>query len=77
MGVGGQCHDPATFPAGMTQCPLYRRLSEPQGWAEWAQKILLPTGMGSPFHPACSESLYRLSYPSQHNFKMVRENTSI
>jgi len=26
MGVGGQCHGPATFPPGMTQCPLYRRL---------------------------------------------------
>jgi hypothetical protein len=77
MGVGGQCHDLATFSPGMTQYPLYRRLGGPQGWAEWARKTLLHTGMGSPFHPARSKSLYLLSYPSPCSFKVVRKNTSI
>jgi hypothetical protein len=33
MGVGGQCHAPATVALGKTRCPLYRRLGGPQGWS--------------------------------------------
>jgi len=44
MGVGGQCHTPATLPPGKTQYPLYRRLGGPQGWSGRVWKILHPPG---------------------------------
>jgi hypothetical protein len=39
-----QHHAPAALPLGKTQYTLYRRLSGPQGWSRWAQKISLPLG---------------------------------
>ena len=35
----------------------------PHGRSGRMQKISIPTGIRSPDRPACSESLYRLSYP--------------
>ena len=43
--------------------PLYRRLGGPQGRYGQVRKNLAPTGIRSPDRPACSQSLYRLSYP--------------
>jgi hypothetical protein len=43
MGVGGQCHVPATLASGKTWYPLYRRLGGPQGQSGWMQKISPPT----------------------------------
>jgi hypothetical protein len=62
MGVGGQRHAPAALPPVMTQYPLYRRLSRPQGRSGRVLKISPPPGFRSPDRPASSESLYRLSY---------------
>jgi len=53
-GMGGQPHAPAALPPGKTRYSLYRRLGA---------ENLAPTGIQSPDRPACSESLYRLSYP--------------
>jgi hypothetical protein len=61
-GVGGQRHAPAALPPGKNRYPLYRRLRGPQGRYGQVRKISPPTGIGSPDHPARSESLYRLSY---------------
>ena len=36
----------------------------PQGRSERVRENLASTGIRSPVRPACSESLYRLSYPS-------------
>ena len=61
--VGGQHHAPAALPPGKTRYPLYRRLGGPQGRSGRVRKISPTTGIRSPDSPACSESLYRLSYP--------------
>jgi hypothetical protein len=40
MGVGGQCHAPATLLQGKeTWYPLYKRLGSPQGLSGWLRKI--------------------------------------
>ena len=44
MGVGVQRHTLATLPPEMIRYPLYRRLGEPQGLSEQAQKIPSPLG---------------------------------
>jgi hypothetical protein len=44
MGVGAQCHAPATLPLGKTRYPLYRRLYGPQGRSGWVWKIMPPPG---------------------------------
>ena len=44
MGVGGQRHDPAALPPGMTRYPLYRRLGRPQGRSGRVRKISPPSG---------------------------------
>jgi len=49
------------LPPGKTRYPLYRRLGGPQGRSGWAEN-LVPTGIRSPDRPACSQSLYQLSY---------------
>jgi hypothetical protein len=56
-----------------TARPLYPRedpvpIVQEAGWAAgsvWtcAKNLGPPTGIRSPDHPACSQSLYRLSYP--------------
>ena len=55
MGVGGQCHAPATLPLGMTQYPLYRKLDGPQGQSGEGKKIcphwdLIPTAQPTASH---------------------------
>ena len=57
MGVGGQPHAPAVLPPGKSRYPLYRM----PVWT--GADNLAPTGIRSPDRPACSESLYLLSYP--------------
>jgi hypothetical protein len=42
MGVGGQCHSPATLPTGQTRYLLYRKLRGPQGQPGLVWIILLP-----------------------------------
>ena len=64
--LGGQRHAPAALPPGKIRCPLYRRLSGPQGRSGRVRKTSPPTGIRSPDRPARSESLYRLSYPGPH-----------
>ena len=66
MGGGGQCHVPAALPPRKTRYPLYRWLGVPHGQSGRVQKISHPTGIRSAEHPACSESLYRLSYPGPY-----------
>jgi hypothetical protein len=51
-------------PGKDTRYQLYRRLGGPQGQSERVRKISPPAGIRSPDRPACSESLYRLSYPA-------------
>ena len=63
MGVADQRHAPVALPPGKVRYPLYRRLGGPQGQSGRVWKISPPTGIRSPDRPACSESLYRLSYP--------------
>jgi hypothetical protein len=54
MGVGGQCHTPATLPQGKeTWYPLYKRLGGPQGRSGWLQKISLLLG----FSPQTVQSI--------------------
>jgi hypothetical protein len=66
-GGGWSTPRPGRFtPRKDTRCPLYRRLCGPQGRSGRVRKISPPTGTRSPDRPARSESLYRLSYPSQH-----------
>ena len=43
----------------------------PQGRSGRVRKISSPTGIRSPDRPACSESLYRLSYPA-HQVQELR-----
>jgi hypothetical protein len=44
MEVGGQRHDPAALPPGMTRYPLYTRLGRPQGRFGRVPKISPPPG---------------------------------
>jgi hypothetical protein len=64
-GVCGQRHPPATLLPGKTWYPFDRRLGWHQGVSGRARKISPTTEIRSPDRPACSESLYRLSYHSQ------------
>jgi hypothetical protein len=75
--VGGRCHALAALPPGKTRYQLYRRLGGPQGQSEQVQKILPPSGIRSPDHPARSESLYQLSYPSPLLQKCTSQNLPI
>jgi hypothetical protein len=58
-------HPGRTLPPGKTRYPLY---VQEAGWAPgpvWTDaENLAPTGIRSPDRPACSQSLYRLSYPA-------------
>ena len=44
MGIGGQRHAPDALPRAKTRYPLYRRLTEPQGWSGRVQKTSPPSG---------------------------------
>ena len=64
-GDGGSASRPGrSLPPGKTRYPLYRRLGGPQGRSGQVRKISPPPppGIRSPDRPACSQSLYRLSY---------------
>ena len=61
-GVSSQRHAPTALPPGKTRCPLYRRLGGPQGQSGRVRKISPPHGIRSPDRPACTQSLYLLSY---------------
>ena len=50
-------------PGKETRYRLYIWLSWPQGRSGRVRKISPPIGIRSPYRPASSESLYRLSYP--------------
>jgi hypothetical protein len=64
MEVGGQRNAPEVLHPGKTRYPLYRRPGGLQGRSGRVRKISPPTGIRYPDRPACSQSLYRLSYPS-------------
>ena len=59
-GVGGQRQAPVALLPGKTRYPFYGWVSE----LVWTgAENLASTGIRSPYRPARSESLYRLSYP--------------
>jgi len=58
-GEGSASRPGRSLPPGKTRYPLYRRLGGPQGQSGQVRKISPPTGIRSPDHPACSQSLYR------------------
>jgi len=58
--VGGQHHALAALPPPERHYPLYMRLGEPRGQYGQARKISPTPG----FDTFCSQSLYRLGYPS-------------
>jgi hypothetical protein len=64
---GGQRHAPAALPPEKTRYPLYRRLGGPQGRSGRVRKIS-PYLDSSPDCSACSQSLYRLSYPGPRKY---------
>ena len=66
--LGGQRQVPAALAPRKTRYPLYRRLGGPQDRSARVRKIVPPTRIRSPDHPARSESLYRLSYPGPHKY---------
>ena len=65
MGVGGQCHGPATLPWERTSTHCIGGWVWPRasldGWGK--PRPPPPTAIRSPDCPDPSESLYRLSYP--------------
>jgi hypothetical protein len=63
-GEGSASRPGRSLPPGKSRYPLYRRLGGPQGRSGQVWKISPPTGIRSPDRPACSQSLYRLSYPA-------------
>ena len=63
MGVGGQRHAPAALPPGKDPVPIVQEAGWAPGPVWTGAENLAPTGIRSPDRPACSESLYRLSYP--------------
>ena len=63
MGFGGQRHPSAALPRESPGTIVLET-----GWASgsfWtgAENLTTPTGIRHPNRPACSELLYRLSYP--------------
>ena len=69
MVVGGQRHAPAALPRETDPVPIVQEAT----WATervWtgAEK-LASAWIRLPKHPACSESLYRLSYPGPQNMQ--------
>ena len=58
MGMGGQRHAPATLPP----VPIVQEAGWAPGPVWTSAENLVPTGIQSPDRPACSQSLFRLSY---------------
>ena len=71
MSVDGQSHAPVALPLGKTRYSLYRMLSEPPGPVWKGAEYLAPIEIRSPYRPARSESLYRLSYPGPRKKPIV------
>ena len=63
MRVGGQHHAPAAVPPRKDPVPTVQEAGYAPGLVWKGAENLAPTGIRSPDRPACSESLYRLSYP--------------
>jgi len=61
MWVGG--YAVAISPVGLIWYPLYGRLGGPLDHPGQVKNISSPTGIRFLDHPACSKSLYQLSYP--------------
>ena len=76
-GGGWSMSCPGCFTLGKTQYPLHRRLVGPQGRSGIGAENLAPTRIRSPGCPACSESLYQLSYPSHSILGKTIKNFSL
>ena len=63
MGVGGQCYVAATFPWKNNLVPIVQEAGWAPGPVWMGEENLALTGVRSPDCPACSELLYRLSFP--------------
>ena len=63
MGVGGQRHAPADCTPGEDLVPIVQEAGWAPGLLWIGVENLTTTGIRSPYLPARSESLYRLSYP--------------
>jgi hypothetical protein len=76
MGVGGQRHAPAAFTPGKDPVTIVQEA----GWAPgpvWiGAENLAPTGIRSPYFPARSESLYRLSYPGPQSVDKLTDKST-
>jgi hypothetical protein len=66
MGVGGQHHATAAFTPGKDPVPIVQEAGLVPGPVWMDPENLVPTGIRSPDRPACSGSLYRLSYPGPY-----------
>ena len=68
-GLSGQRHAPAALYSGKDPVPI----TQEAGWAPgpvWTSaENLAPTRIRSPYSPARSRSLYRLSYPAHGPWK--------
>jgi len=58
-----RCHA-CLLPQGNTRYPLYRRLGGTAVSVWTGSGNIAHNGIRSPYRPACSQSLYRLSYPA-------------
>ena len=64
-GVRGPRHAPALFTPEKDQVPIVQEAGWAPGSVWTGAENLAPTGIRSPDRPACSQSLYRLSYPGR------------
>jgi hypothetical protein len=71
-GDDGQCHTLAPLPPGRDLVPIAQEVGWAIGWVWIGMENLTSTGILSPDHPACSESLYRLCYPGPQTKKKER-----
>jgi len=62
-GGGWSTPRPGRLIPGKDPVPIVRKSGWSQGPGWMGAENLTPTGFRFPYHPACNESLYRLSYP--------------
>jgi hypothetical protein len=75
MWVGGQRHAPAPLPSGKNPVPIVYEAGLSPGPVWTVVENFVPTGIRSPYSPACSESLYRLRYPGpQAQMNLTQSN---
>jgi len=67
MKVGGQRQVPAALPPGMARCPLYMRLSGPQGRFGWVWKTSPQPG----FDPRIVQSVANRYTDCETNLKQT------